>query len=143
MDMISYKGRTYNPHKLSRIYRNLNRKGFVLSIQQQIGNRWLVIAHSNQLRLTNVSIYINDNIRERVRASTKKTPHAYLIAEKVSDIDSNEVSEQHLNTLPWITYNPYYDNYFIRNCVCDGRKVKTRFVGSNVLLITNNKIYEL
>lgn len=138
-----YKSRQYDESKPVRVYRNLNRKGFILSLQQKIDGRWLVIGHTAKARLTKVTTYINEPIRDRVRVSKKKTPHAYLIAEKVSDIAPHEASRVDLGTLAWVSYNPYNDVTFVRTCYCDGRVVKTIFTKADNLLITNNKIFEL
>ena len=72
----SYKGRTIDPAKICRVYRNLHNGLF--SVQQKQGNRWLVVGHVSEIVLRDVTFEVNENGRQRVLREQKKYVHAYV-----------------------------------------------------------------
>jgi len=92
--MISFKNRVLNSSKKVDVYRCLNRSGFVFSIRQN----GLVIAHTENVTIENVTFIINLAGKNKVIKDKQKNVHAFLRG-FVSNLDTS------LTTI--LKYNPY------------------------------------
>jgi hypothetical protein len=59
----------------TRCYRNLNNG--LMSLQQKVGKSWLVVGHTDNLILKNVTFYVSEASRQRVIANKRKNVHAW------------------------------------------------------------------
>lgn len=86
-----------------RIYRNLHNG--LMSVQAKVNGRWLVIGHTADIALRDVSFRVSQAGRERVLREGRKNVHAYIIG-------SVFLPENILNPNDPIRYNPRQANYF-------------------------------
>lgn len=96
--MIAYKNRKLDPTKPVEVYRCLNRKGVIYSVRQQ----GLVVAHAEDIVLTNCKLIVSQAGRARVVLNKKKSVHAWIQGMIGSEEDIND--EYHHAVLK---YNPY------------------------------------
>jgi hypothetical protein len=97
----SFKDRAIDFTKPVKVFRNLNRKGKVYSIQQ----RGLTVAHTTSVALQNAVFVVNAKGREYVRANKRKVVHAFV----VGMIGNESVSDDCVQ----VTYNPYVNDSFV------------------------------
>lgn len=100
MRIESYKGREIDFKKTVRVYRNLNKKGVVWSVQQ----KGKVVAHATDLSLTGCVCLINHETQGRVRKSKQRQVHAYI-----EGIISRQKKFEKTYS---ITYKPFEHDYF-------------------------------
>jgi len=97
-----YKGRTINPSKKVRVYRNLNNGK--ISIKQ--GN--VVVGHADIVYLKAASFLVNEKNRQRVLSQKQKNVHAFIEGYWFEDI--GHTKNIHFNVMIW--YNPYLTEFF-------------------------------
>jgi hypothetical protein len=94
-----YKDRVIDVTRPVRVYRNLNKKGVVYSVQQ----KGKVVAYATQLALTNCHCYVNQNGVQRVRKKQVREVHAWI---------EGMITSVHSPTNARISYNPYKFDFF-------------------------------
>ena len=94
-----FKGRTLNLEKPVRVYRCLNRKGTIFSVQQ--GGK--VIGHTSDISLENVEFKINQSGKTKAINTKQRNVHAFVcgMISEIKGIPSRKIS-----------YNPFLENGF-------------------------------
>lgn len=100
--VTQYKNRTINYDKPVKVYRNLNRKGTVFSIQQG----GLVVAHGVDFGLIAATMKVSEAGRQRVLNERRKNVHAFITGLYMSNC-RNTTDMHKLN------YNPYVSRGFL------------------------------
>lgn len=99
-----FKERTLNLEKPVRVYRCLNRKGTIFSVQQE----GKVIGHTSNLSLEDVEFKINQSGKRKTISTKQRNVHAFVcgMVSETKGIPSRKIS-----------YNPFLENgfYFIDN----------------------------
>lgn len=99
-----------NKGDLVRVYYNLHRKTF--SIQKKINSRWKVVGYKDQFMLADCKFKVNENARQKVITTKRKSVHAFIYGMIVESGMGIEFW-QHKNLPAIITYNPYEDDSFV------------------------------
>ncbi len=99
-----FKERTLNLEKPVRVYRCLNRKGTIFSVQQ--GSK--VVGHTSNISLDNVDFKINQSGKTKAIKTKQRNVHAFVFG-MVSEIKGTPSRK--------ISYNPFLQNgfFFIDN----------------------------
>ena len=100
--ITSYKNRTIDYTRPVKVYRNLNRKGKVYSIQQD----GLVVAYGNNFGLISPKFKVSEAGRQRVLKEQRKNVHAYMIGLMFAASGDRRGMRR-------IMYNPYKWDSFI------------------------------
>lgn len=101
-----FKQRFPTFYKEAKIYRNLNRKGVVYSIQQQ----GLVTGHGEEFYLQHCKMTISKKGQQRVRENKVKNVHAFIKGELI--LGEFEIKNR-IKSLTPIYYNPYKTDTFV------------------------------
>lgn len=118
--MVPYKNRKIDLNNKVEVYRCLTRKGHQYSIRQ-FGK---VVAHSEQIKLKDVTYHINESGKNRAIESRIRNVHATvkgLICNEIGSLIKGKV-----------TYYPFNKNGFI----CNGKEIKE----SNYITIDKNEL---
>jgi hypothetical protein len=111
----------------TQCYRNLNNG--LISIRQRIGNRWLVVGHSDNLIIKNLTFKVSEASRQRVIRTGQKNVHAFacgiLIAQKLD----------YLPLLKEISYDPYTLPFFA------WRGTDLRIDRADLLVVIDNQVF--
>jgi hypothetical protein len=96
-----YKNRTLNPNTPIKVYRCLNRKGHVFSIQQ----KGYVVGHTTDISISNAVFKINTSGKNKAIREGVRNVHAFIVGyvsneEIVCDNDTK------------ISYNPFLEKGF-------------------------------
>jgi hypothetical protein len=86
-----------------RVYFNLHKK--LLSIQEKVNGRWLVIEHSESVYLKSAKFKVSEKGRQRVLKRKVKQVHAYVEGIRVEPFELED-SER-------VRYNPYNNETFV------------------------------
>lgn len=103
--MEKYKGREIDYSKSVRIYRNLNRKGQVYSIQQN----GVVVAHTKEFVLKDVKFIVNKAGKKRAIETKTRNVHAFIEG-YLGNIDNILFEFSHV-----LRYDPFSSNGFHTN----------------------------
>lgn len=108
--MEKYKGREIDYTKPVRVYRNLNKKGQVYSIQQN----GVVVAHTKEFVLKDVKFIINKAGKERAIKTKTRNVHAFIEG-YLGDIDDVLLEFSHiLKYQPFDKKGFYTSSYLLR-----------------------------
>lgn len=100
--MINFKDRKLDYNKPVKIYRYLNRKGYIFSIMQN--NK--VVAHTDFFVVKNPEFKINKSGKNRVLKTNERNVHAFIVGYLGNDDDI-------LNSFSWeLRYSPFELNGF-------------------------------
>lgn len=118
-----------------RIYRNLNRKGIVFSIQQKTPKGWRVVDRIDteifNIELNGISSKVYESGRNRVISEKKKYVHAFIVVD--SYIRTYNTPSPDMKK---VLYNPFkYENFKI----LEGEDIKD-FTNSRFGYITANGV---
>lgn len=102
--MIGYKNRQVEGLKQSQVYFNLHKK--VFSVKQ--GN--LVVLHTEEVILTDVTFKVNEAGRQRVLQEQRKNVHAFVNGKFLTNFAVVPGLE---NTMREAYYNPYKTETFV------------------------------
>lgn len=93
----------FDPEAVCEVYRNTNRKGVVYTIRQN----GYVVAHADEVCLTNAEFHVSEAGRKRVKKTGTKNVHAWI---------RGDICLQKGEAGNWfgITYNPHKNKEFIR-----------------------------
>ena len=100
--MLYYKNRCIDYTSSVKIYRCLNRKGYVFSIQQ-FGK---VVVHSDNFVVKDCILIVNEKIRDKIRLTKRKGIHAYISGYLGTHEDIKSSFSFDLK------YNPYTTDFF-------------------------------
>ena len=122
-------------------YRNLNTG--LWSIKAKQDNKWVVIAHAEQVVLADVTVKQSEASRQRAIRTKQRNVHCMLIGTLVSVINpvmkrpfALPVSRESITCARGVTYNPFINKTLIY------RDTQTEFTGSpRVLLGTDKRMY--
>lgn len=103
MSIIPYKNREIDYSFPIQVYRNLTKKCWSLRQDR------LVVAHADELYLTNFSCVVIEKYRQKVVKTKVKNVHAWICGYL-----TDECNESYHSI---ITYNPYYNKYFMRTSI--------------------------
>lgn len=131
MLITGFKGRTVSTGDKVRIYRNLNNKKW--SVRAQTGEfKNKVVAHLDELTLTDVTFIVSLAGMRRVQSEKRKNVHAYAqgIIESFESVSACQDSE-------FVTYDPYKGSFFYHeedqsNAIFDAPKLN--FIPHRVFL---------
>jgi hypothetical protein len=99
--IIPYKNRLLNPDKPVKVYRCLNRKGHVFSIQQN----GYVVGHTTDVVINNAVFKINEKGKKRAIEEKVRNVHAFIVGNVEKTCSGN-------GELKKISYNPFSDMGF-------------------------------
>jgi hypothetical protein len=99
MQLEAYKGRSLDPARPVRVYRNLNKRGVVYSIAQ----KGQVVAYATDIKLKDCTCFVNQKGVERVRLKKVREVHAWV---------EGYVTEEESPAKQKMSYNPYKHNHF-------------------------------
>ena len=117
--MIKYiKNRSINPDKPVKVYWNLHRNCY--SVQQN----GLVVAHTDKIKLTDVTFKVSEAGRQRVLKERKKNVHAFVIGylDEWNMAGSWDSDNRYYSIK--VVYNPYKYDSFMADCEMGQRKLK-------------------
>jgi|TARA_R110000851_G_scaffold319347_1_gene483664 hypothetical protein len=98
----SFKGRGIDTDLPVKIYRCLNRKGVVFSVQQ----KGKVIGHTSDFTLFNAVFKISKSGQKRARESSVRNVHAFAVGSAIgSSIGEQKKRER-------VKYNPFLNDFF-------------------------------
>jgi len=97
----SFKGREVNLNLPVKIYRCLNRKGVVFSVQQ----KGKVVGHTSDFTLVNAVFKVSKAGQKRARESQTRNVHAFV----VGNVVGNFIGEQKKVR---VKYNPFLNDFF-------------------------------
>ena len=100
MQIESFQNRKINPNIKVKIYRNLNKKGYVYSIKQN----GLVVGYCSFICLKNCRFIVNQKGRDKVLKEKRKNVHAYIDGFLTKELPATKAK---------VFYNPYKCKYFI------------------------------
>lgn len=111
--IVPFKGRTINPDKPVKVYRNLHAtcEHDKYSIQQH----GLIVAHTSQILLRNCRFVINKAGQQRVREQKRKNVHAFIVGKIAGSYGAISDDKRGLDCP--ITYNPYNNDTFVSSVV--------------------------
>lgn len=113
-------GRSIDPNKRVRVYRNLHKPGVVYSVLQD----GLVVGYVDEITLHGVKFVVNPAGRDWVRRTGKKTVHAFVdgyLEDRVEGLNLDEA----------IYYNPRKVNTFVYSNGCPIFSALWAYVGPN------------
>lgn len=111
-----YKGRTIKEGQKVKVYYNLHKH--VFSIKDAKTGK--VLAHGNNILLTDVEYKVSEAGRQRVLREKKKNVHAYVVG---TFAGCKELSKQKLEDSCWI--KPYYNPYKTKGFMVGDREIKS------------------
>ena len=97
MNFTSYKGRSINPRKKIKVYRNLHTG--TMSVQQG----GLVVGHCDEILINGAEFVVNESGRQRVIKEKRKNVHAFV----VGFLFSGELGGRTTDGGTPVSYNPY------------------------------------
>jgi hypothetical protein len=124
MEIIPYKSRDVDLSKKVRMYRCLNKKGFVFSLSQ----KGKVIGHTSDIVLKDCSLIIMESGKNRCLREKQRNVHAFVEGFVAADTDIKLAFSFLLN------YNPYEDKKFYTTHFDELSKCE-------IVYLKNNKIY--
>jgi hypothetical protein len=104
---------TIAPGTTVRVYRNLHDD--VFSVKAKINGRWIVIAHTLQVSLTDVTFDVKESDRDKVRATGRKGVHAWTHGKWATSTPDLE--------WVYVRYNPYSTDYWTNSAT--GQQVRS------------------
>ena len=113
--------------KSTRTYRNLHNG--LMSVQQKIGNSWLVVGHLDNLVLESPTFHVSEASRQRVLRDGRKNVHAYGCGILLGQ------SLPKLPPLEPIFYCPFQQSYF------SWQQTGIRLDSADHLIIIDNQVY--
>jgi hypothetical protein len=111
----------------TRCYRNL-RTG-TMSLQQKVGNSWLVIGHITNIVIKHPKFYVSEPGRQRVIKEKQKNVHAYSTGILV------DVAPEKLPNLQEIYYCPYAQSYF------SWKHTGEQITSADLLVVIDNQVF--
>ena len=97
MNFTPFKGRSINPRKKVKVYRNLHNGK--MSVQQG----GLVVGHCDEILINRAEFVVNESGRQRVIREKRKNVHAFVLG-YLSHLQ--RVSSPAVGGVP-VSYNPY------------------------------------
>ena len=123
-NITPYKNRELDISKKVRMYRCLNRKGFIFSLNQN----GKVVGHTNNIVLKDCNLIVLESGKKRCLKEKQRNIHAF-----VEGYLGNE-NDIKLSFSFLLKYNPYENKNFYTSIAGEISKC-------NVVYIKNNKIY--
>jgi len=108
------------------VFRNLHHKGVVWSVQSE----GKTISHNEHILVKDAKFVVQPAGRERVRATKKKTVHAGIRGEVVTDPFEAAALLSQIDRTKTAYYNPYTTDHFVG---ANGEKLET----AGVVLLTS------
>ena len=116
--MEKYKGREIDYTKPVRVYRNLNKKGQVYSIQQN----GVVVAHTREFVLKDVKFIVNKAGKKRAIETKTRNVHAFIEG-YLCDGDNILLDSSHI-----LNYEPFLNKGFYVNLLSSHEITKSKIV---------------
>lgn len=124
MNIIPYKSRKIDIDKKVRMYRCLNKKGFVFSLSQNKK----VVGHTTNIVLKNCKLIVMESGKNRCIKEKQRNVHAFVEG-YIGTEDDIKLTFSFL-----LEYNPFEDKKFY-TIYCDD------LTGCEIVYLKNNKIY--
>lgn len=85
-----------------KVYRNLHDD--VFSIKAQVGRSWIVVGHAYEVNLTDVTFFVDEADRDKVRVTRSKNVHAWTDGKWAVETPDTE--------WVYVRYNPYETDWW-------------------------------
>lgn len=121
--IVPFKNRKIDIHFPVSIYRNLRKKGFVLSVKQ-FGK---VVAHTDKIILKNCKMIVRQSARLEVIKKKQKNIHAFIEGYITDDIKGSFSYE--------LKYNPYRNDSFYSDLIGNIKQAERLYIQNSKVMV--------